>query len=304
MSGKRVFNWREGDRIEYLAEFLLSGIGLVTPVPRQEEVGVDFYCALADQEKGAITFGYPFLVQVRSMVKPVVHLKPPKRYRHQKGVLPDHLSWLFRQELPMFLALVDKEEISIRLYSLSPIWFLYHDQENCPACSSLRLVPRTDGNDPGPVGPPRRLGKVTSSPESYEYEVDLGFPIASYTAKDTANRQTLSGQKSSLELCIETDLQSIMFSRADLPHFYWMAETNCEKEGPIPALYSKEAPRNVESSNKVYSFLGPLLIPLALRYKADNRSELLEALRDLFREMPANTIPPDLQRALPEIFKR
>jgi hypothetical protein len=47
-----------------------------------------------------------------------------------------------------------------------------------------------------------------------------------------------------------------------------------------------------------------LLIPLALRYKADNRSELLEALSDLFREMPANTIPPDLQRALPEIFKR
>lgn len=303
MSGKRVFNWREGDRIEYLAEFLLSALGMVTPVPRQEEMGVDFHCALADQEKGVTTFGFPFLVQVRSMVKPVVHLKAPKRYRHQKGVIPDHLSWMFRQELPMFLALVDKEEISIRLFSLSPVWFLYHDNENCPDCSSLRLVPRTDGNETGPVGPPRRLGKVTSSPESYEYEVDLGFPVSSYSTKDTASRQTLSGQKNFLRLCIEYDLQSIVFSRADLPHFYWMAETDRDKEGPIPALYSKEAPRNAESLKNIYSFLGPSLIPLALRYKTDNRTELLGALRELFREMPANTIPPELQRALPEIFK-
>ncbi|NIP97713.1 MAG: hypothetical protein GWO24_31475, partial [Akkermansiaceae bacterium] len=64
MSGKQVFNWREGDRNEYLAEFLLSAVGLVTPVPRQGDVGVDLFCSLVDQEKGATTFGYPFLVQL------------------------------------------------------------------------------------------------------------------------------------------------------------------------------------------------------------------------------------------------
>jgi len=304
MSGKQVFNWREGDRTEYLADFLLSALGMVTHIPRQEDIGVDFYCALADHEKGVTTFGFPFLAQVKSIEKPVVHIKPPKRYRHQKGVMPDHLSWLYRQGLPMFLALVDKEDFSIRLFSLSPVWFLYYDRENCPDCSSLRLVPRTDGNDTGPVGPPRRLGKVTSSPESFEYEVDLGFPVASFSVEDTANRQTLLKQKTFLRLCIDCDLRNRVFFRAELPHFYWIAETNPDQEGPIPAFYSGEAPRGAEASRNVHSLLGPALLPLALRYKGDNRPDLLRALRKLFREMPEDTIPSDLQKALPEVFSK
>jgi len=66
MSGTRLYNFREGDRSEYLANYLLSGLGLVTVVPRQEDIGFDFYCQLADQEKGNLTFGYPFIVQIKS----------------------------------------------------------------------------------------------------------------------------------------------------------------------------------------------------------------------------------------------
>src|SRR5947208_2597136 len=135
MSGKRVFSWREGDRSEYLAHFLLSAIGLVTPIPRQEDIGVDFYCSLADQEKGVLTFGFPFIVQTKAIGTPVVEIRPPDDYQHQQRVILDHISWLFRQELPLFLALVDKEDISIRLYSLSPLWFIYYDNENCPCCA-------------------------------------------------------------------------------------------------------------------------------------------------------------------------
>jgi hypothetical protein len=41
MSGKQVFNWRESDRSEHLAGFLLSALGMATPVERQEELGAD-----------------------------------------------------------------------------------------------------------------------------------------------------------------------------------------------------------------------------------------------------------------------
>jgi len=105
MSGRRVFNWREGDRSEYVANFLLSAIGLVTPVPRQEDIGIDFHCALADQENGVLTFDYPFIVQAKSIGSPVVEVKAPDKYKHQTGVVPEHISWIFRQELPMFLAI-------------------------------------------------------------------------------------------------------------------------------------------------------------------------------------------------------
>ncbi len=257
-----------------------------------------------DQEKGATTFGYPFLVQLKPLLKPVVHIKAPKKYRHQKGVIPDHLSWMFRHDLPVFLALVDKEEMAISLYSLAPVWFLYHDSENCPDCSSLRLVPRIDGSDSGPVGPPRRLGKVSSSPESYEYEVDLGFPIASWSVKETARRQDLLKEQACLRRCIDYDFRNLVFLRADLPHFYWMAETDREKEGPLPAFSFHEAPRDPDRLKNMFSFLGPALLPLVLRYREDNRPEVLKTLRYLFREIPADTIPPEIRKSLPEVFGR
>lgn len=55
MSGKQVFAWREADRIEHLAGFLLSALGMATPVERHDAlVGADFYCSLTDLEKGTV----------------------------------------------------------------------------------------------------------------------------------------------------------------------------------------------------------------------------------------------------------
>jgi hypothetical protein len=304
MSGKRVFTWREADRIEYLANFLLSAVGLATPVPRHEDVGVDFHCSLVDQEGSEITYGFPFMVQVRSIVKPVIRIKAPRKYRHQKNVIPDHLSWLFQQELPMFLALVDRDDISIHLYSLSPAWFVVHDHENCPDCSSLSLVPRTDQSNTAKVGRPKQIGQVTSSPESYEYEVDLGYPVASFSAEETAVRQTLAKQKESLRFCIDQGLRNLVFLRAGLPQFHWLSEARQDEGGPISEFFCREAPRTGEDLKHIYSFLGPSLVPLALRYKEDDRTDLLDALRSLFKEMPADTIPPEIRQALPEIFKK
>jgi len=306
VSGKCVFTWREADRIEYLGNFLLSALGLVTPAPRHDDSGVDFHCSLADQEKGGITFGFPFLVQARSIVKPVVHFKAPKKYRHQKNLIPAHLSWLFHQDLPMFLGLVDKEEIAIHLYSLAPIWFLHHDRENCPDCAAISLVPRIGGGgeEAGRVGPPKQTGQVTSSPESYDYKVDLGRPVASFSSKETAVREKLARHRESLRFCIDHELRNIVFARAHLPHFYWMAETRPEEGLPVPASYCGVAPAKAGELKPIQSFLGPALLPLALRYKEDNRSGLLRALRGLFREIPGDAIPHELRQALPEIFQK
>jgi hypothetical protein len=304
MSGKRVFTWQEADRIEYLANFLLSALGLVTPVPRPDDNGVDFHCSLANQDGSLVTYGFPFLVQARSMVKPVVSLRAPRKYRHQKHVIPDHLSWLFHQELPLFLALVDREEISIHLYSLSPVWFLFHDRENCPDCSALTLVPRTDESNNDKVGPPKRTGQVTSSPESFDYEVDLGYPVVSFSAEETAVRQTLAKHKESLSSCITSEFENLVFLRAGLPQFRWLSEAREDKGGPVMHTFCREAPRGTKDLQSIYSFLGPSLAALALRYKDDGRTDLVNGLRSLFSEIPPETVPPQVRRALPEVFRK
>lgn len=301
MSGKQVFNWREADRSEYLAGFLLSALGMAIPVERHQElVGADFYCSLADQEKGGVTFGFPFLVQVRSTVKPVVHLKAPKRYKHHPGVLPDHLAGLFRQDLPMFLALVDKEETTIRLYSLSTLRFLLHDREHCPDPAAVQLLPRLDAANQEPVGAPRQGRQVTSSPESYEYEVDLGNPVVTFSEKDTRDRALMMKQKRFLRECIAWELRNRVFHEAGLPQFWWIA--GCSDDEPLTASYLREAPRDADSLRRIYGLLGPALLSLGLRYQDSERRELVGALASLFREMPSGTFPDDIRRACPDLF--
>jgi hypothetical protein len=146
------------------------------------------------------------------------------------------------------------------------------------------------------------VSKVTSSPESHEYEVDLGPPVASFSIEDTANRQTMLRQKGFLRFCIEHEFKNLVFARAGLPHFHWITGNNPDQEGPKTAFQCREIPGQSETMRNVYSLLGPALIPLALRYQADDRRELLAALRNLFREMPPETIPPEVRGAHSKIF--
>jgi hypothetical protein len=57
----------QGNRSELLADYLLSSIGIATPVRRQFDTGIDFYCNLIkDNDSGYLTFGYPFAIQIKS----------------------------------------------------------------------------------------------------------------------------------------------------------------------------------------------------------------------------------------------
>src|SRR5882672_5134928 len=49
MSGVRLYNRRQCETSEYLADHILSALGLVTQVPRQEDIGFDLVCNLAEQ---------------------------------------------------------------------------------------------------------------------------------------------------------------------------------------------------------------------------------------------------------------
>jgi len=70
MSGVRLHNPRQGDRSEYLAVYMLSALGLVTQVPRQEDIGIDLICNLAEQESGIVGFRHHFAVSVKSASTP------------------------------------------------------------------------------------------------------------------------------------------------------------------------------------------------------------------------------------------
>src|SRR5438132_11449916 len=116
MSGVRSYSFREGDRSEYLAQFFLSAMGLCTSIPRQEDIGFDFSCSIADQEAGLLTFGFPYLISIKSISAPSIGIEPSATAIQAND--HRHVSWLFRQDQPVFLGVVDKDAINLRIFSL------------------------------------------------------------------------------------------------------------------------------------------------------------------------------------------
>lgn len=119
MSGSRFHNFREGDRSEYLAVFFFSALGLVTTIPRQEDIGFDLVCSIADQEVGRLTFNHQYLVSVKSLSTPDIELLPAKSDEELEKTKTEesfaHIAWLFRNELTLLLAVVDGLEYRLPL---------------------------------------------------------------------------------------------------------------------------------------------------------------------------------------------
>ena len=113
MPGSIAENFHEGSRSEHYAGLVLSAIGTASPVPHQEDTGVDYYCTLTEREgqRGVVTD--LFTVQVKSNLEPWV-FKTPESVR-----------WLVAHPLPLFLCVVNRSESSVAIYHTSPRFYLW-----------------------------------------------------------------------------------------------------------------------------------------------------------------------------------
>ena len=85
MPGVRDRNLRSGDLHEELGLLLLRRIALVSPVPRQEDVGIDAFATLLRPEGNRnLIPDVSFFVQLKSERERVVSFTKPK---------PSHGSW-------------------------------------------------------------------------------------------------------------------------------------------------------------------------------------------------------------------
>ena len=160
-SGIRLNSYRQGDRSEYLALYLLSGLGLVTQVPRQEDIGVDFVCSIADNETNLLTFSDQYAVSVKSKgSSQSVDITPVPSW---DGLEPIHLDWFFGLDLPLLLAIVDRKKDSISLFSTLSAWFIHYDTERFN-CGSISLCPRDEGASSDDIGLPIKRDELKDFP--------------------------------------------------------------------------------------------------------------------------------------------
>jgi len=284
-------------------------LGLVMQVPRQEDIGFDLICNLAEQETGIMSFRHHYAVSVKSVSDPRAVLAPPKSKENDAGY-KEHLNWLFNREFPLMLGVVDKEKQHVALYSTLPAWFLFY--EHFPECGVIELVPRTDdgGANPG-VGRPLDRGAEQKAAGRKRFEVDLGFPIVVVTIQDLENKDRLKRKKDSLRRAIELGAQSARCAQMGIPFFWWFnvtVPTGYEFSQTNPDGYNGGvawfvAPcRDVNQLLPMLVGLAPGLMSAALLFKQAGQQGLLNSLRETMRLLPAGSVPPEVQKALPEIF--
>lgn len=113
MTGSYAPNPHEGSRSEILADYLFSAWGTVTPVRRPDDYGIDLYCTLSDRIGQRAVVGDYFVVQVKSGTD-------PRLFEYQESV-----KWLVEYPVPLFLACVDKKTGILRVYHVTPRFYVW-----------------------------------------------------------------------------------------------------------------------------------------------------------------------------------
>ena len=106
--GALAFNFREGNRSEYLAQYVFSSFGTAIPVPHQEDTGLDIYCTLLERDGQRAWPRAYYSVQVKSTMEPWV-------FNGRNSV-----RWFIEHPLPIFLCIVQKAEARILVYHTTP----------------------------------------------------------------------------------------------------------------------------------------------------------------------------------------
>jgi hypothetical protein len=197
LPGGRQRSFRLGDRAELLVQQLLSGLAFTTPVPRQEDIGIDFMCSLITGHDNAdlLTAGPLFLVQAKSSNDPVVYEKP-----HE-------LEWIGNQENPILLCVADRDAGAMDIFStwnlLCAVLAGWRGQKQP---NRIRLCPgKTSSDWPG-----------IDNREDGSQDVSLGPPIVRITHNQIFDESATKRAAELLAQWVSLDRQNIVNRRAGL----------------------------------------------------------------------------------------
>ena len=164
MPAKRGKNFRSGDLAEQLGIYLLQSVALVAPIPRTEDVGIDVVCTLiSDYNQFSYLAEDSFYVQVKSNgVKEIEYSDI-------------EVDWLTNLKLPFFIAVVDKLETKVSLYTCKRLYDAIAVKKDR---SSIRLILADNEAD-----------NVFDFVEEKETDIYLGIPIVEWSILDLMNKE-------------------------------------------------------------------------------------------------------------------
>jgi len=262
MSGKRLYNFREGDRSEYLAVFGLSRIAFVTPVPRQEDFGVvDLRCVLARKENNSVFPNNAFNVQVKSNLDTI-------------RLDENQIRWITTMmNCPFFICLVDKKKQRLKIYSCTRIWLALF----------LRMTPKEIKLHLDEDGPECHYKFSQPDPNDIdgEFDVYLGLPILDLKINQLENDPNIAF--GILDSWIRLDIGNICrmrIGRCAVRH-YSKWQSNIIPICPPIETYYHRPPEQHELNKEII----PFLISLGMSYKRFGYPKQVLAICELLQAL-------------------
>jgi hypothetical protein len=295
MPGERPYGLRQGDRREYLAQVFLSALGVSVPVPRQEDIGVDFYCALGREEGPTITFHSPFAVQVGS--------DNSKHFVY--GGFDAHgiwkrasVEWLFSQEIPLFVCTINSETDRCRLYHTGSMWLTRYQFGNL---AQVELCPEKWHDAISESRSTEPIGKIGDA-DAYSYRIPLLNPIADLTTTDLKSTKRQAAVDA-MEEAVKAEQRNITNRRLGVhvvTTFPGAPSNNASwlrRHQGGGTFWSAEPGRNVSQQIEE---LKNLAMVLALNLHAQGDAEKVKHLAPVFRLFVPGAIPFWIEEKLPE----
>lgn len=301
MPGTLWFTFRQGARSEYLAHYILSALGISVYVPRTEDIGVDFYCSLAKRNGNRMTFYAPFIVQVKSSSEKEIFYGGPDSKQQWKK---DEIDWLFSQELPLLIGIVDKKGLILKLYSTSNMWAARYTGGDI---GQVILEPdKIDNKDkdvkascPIPEkGWPQGIG------DGNKWFVQLGHPIVSISIDDVENEDKIEEYRKILSFSISMEQENITYRRLQVHYSRWPHRFATNKlEGFVYGIFYAANTTPGANTPEQLKSLAPIITVLAFNYKIQNKLQELEKLKPIIKLIPESRELSLIKDKVPELFE-
>ena len=259
MPGGRLRSFRLGDRSELLIELLLTGLAFTTRVPRQEDIGFDFFCSLISGTGDLLRSGPVFTVQAKSSKEPLVFEK-----EHE-------IEWITHLENPFFICVADRPAMAMDVYSTWNVMCgpLARGQQR------MSLLPGVGRDDwPGVV-----------HKDDGSQEIRLGAPIVRVTVDDVFDNKRIEGLTAIINEWVALDRTNIVNRHAGT---YWV-------EGPLN--YKTGQPPYAEGQRGIAFYWHPENLAGCARNLGRAATAIHLINRDYFRDAEREAAIRDVLRS-------
>jgi hypothetical protein len=180
MPGAVAYGFHEGGRSEYLAQYVFGSWGTAVAIPHEEDHGIDLTCTLMERVGNRNLARWPYTVQVKSDLEPVVF----------DGI--GAARWVIEHPLPLFLCVVDKPSCRLSVYHTLPRFYAWSLGE-WP--ERLEIIPeaRSRGQD----------GRCTHWTGRHSFGLDQ--PILDFTVNEMLDNEFWSNARKVFSQWIEID---------------------------------------------------------------------------------------------------